>query len=234
MQLIFDYLFGKIPAQQFVQFARLDARIPEWFQTLIPTGAEIIDVPYIPYHIENGEARHQSARSTHPFWTDVTVNNIMDSMGERVNFQDYFQHTKDFNTAGGRLDSYHFLFTLAKKKYPDLAMSNRYSEEFRFYLDVCGDTFDSPETEIFIDAIIFEVYNFAMAKTERKKIAKQRLRESFHIEGNKRPYWIHGSLWPMGKNTPMKYLSTATCGERKVYTFQDVDTGEKRDIEDFY
>lgn len=234
MQLIFDYLCGKIPAQQFAQSARLDARISEWFQALIPMGAEIIDVPYIPYHIENGVERYQTARSTHPFWSDVTVGDIMNSMGERVNFQNYFQNTKDFDTAGQRLNSYHFLFTLAKKRYPDLTMSHRYKEEFRFYLDVCGDTFDSPETERFVDAIIFEIYNFPTTKTERKKIAKQRLRESFHLEGKKRPCWIHGSLWPMGKNTPMEYLFTTKSGERKVYTFRDVDTDEMREIEDFY
>lgn len=48
MQQIFGYLCGRISTQQFVRSARLDARIPEWFQALILAGAEIRKLASIP------------------------------------------------------------------------------------------------------------------------------------------------------------------------------------------
>ena len=54
------------------------------------------------------------------------------------------------------------------------------------------------------------------------------------VEGQTRPHWIQGPEWPMGKNSPMKYLSRKRDGERVIFTFQDVDTGEIREVEQFY
>lgn len=73
-----------------------------------------------------------------------------------------------------------------------------------------------------------------MGKTKRIKAAKQCLRELFHTTGRKCPYWLEKPNWPMGKNSPMKYLSRKRDGERVIFTFQDVDTGEIREVEQFY
>ena len=69
MQIIFNYLSGKIAGQEFIQLARSDDNIPAWFQALIPAGAEIIDTPFIPYQRINGIGVYQCASSNHPFFT---------------------------------------------------------------------------------------------------------------------------------------------------------------------
>ena len=62
----------------------------------------------------------------------------------------------------------------------------------------------------------------------------ENLKKAFHIEHSKRPYWIQGGEWPMGKNSPMQYISRSKIPDGVKYIFQDVDTGEIREIEQFY
>lgn len=50
----------------------------------------------------------------------------------------------------------------------------------------------------------------------------------------KRPCWIQGGEWPMGKNSPMQYIGRSKIPDGVKYIFQDVDTGEIREIEQFY
>ena len=146
----------------------------------------------------------------------------------------YFHLTNDFNTAGGRLNAYAFLFSLAYKHYPELKPSDRFSKEFSFFLDVCGEYTDGPEVEAFAQTIVFEVYNSNLKMGERKQLAKQRIREAFHIEERNYPRWIQGAEWPMGKSTPMRYINRKRTGDLVTFTFEDVDTQEIRNIKQFY
>ena len=79
-----------------------------------------------------------------------------------------------------------------------------------------------------------QIYTLPVSKTKRKTMARRALKELFHIEGSMRPLWIHASLWPMGKDTPMKYLHAKRDGERFLYTFRDMTAGEIIEIEDYY
>ena len=62
----------------------------------------------------------------------------------------------------------------------------------------------------------------------------ERNTEVFHVEDNKRSRWIQGEEWPMGANSPMKYLDRKTNREEVLLRFVDVDTGEKRIVSQFY
>ena len=71
-------------------------------------------------------------------------------------------------------------------------------------------------------------------KSKRIKEIRENLKKAFHIEHSKRPYSIQGGEWPMGKNSPMQYISRSKIPDGVKYIFQDVDTGEIREIEQFY
>ena len=234
MQIIFDYLSGKISGQEFILAARANDEIPAWFQSLLPEGADILDIPYIPYHIENGVEISQNTASSHPFWADVRNETCLNELHDRIDFHEYFHITKAFQTPGNRVNAYSFLLSLARKAYPELKESNRFSKEYGFYLDVCGECMDGPEIEQYVDSTIFEIYNSSLKMSDKKRIAKQKLREVFHITDKKYPRWIQGAEWPMGQNSPMQYIARKRDGERVIFTFQDVDTAETKDVVQFY
>ena len=234
MNEIFNYFSGNIDTKDFLVTATANPQIAKWFQNLVPAGAEIIDTPFIPFQEEGGKFVYQRATSSHPFWKQVLFSTFFNEMGNKVDFERFFKTTNAGCEAGSRLNLYYFLFTLAKTKYIDLVETDRYRKEYEFYLDACVERYESKETMHYIDDIILKIYYSGGTLTARKRAAKKSLKEAFHIEGSNYPYWIHGSLWPMGENSPMKYISTKKMGEKKVYLFQDVDTGERRTLEDFY
>lgn len=235
MQIIFDYLNGKVSGQEFIAAARKDEKIADWFQKLLPPGAEIIDKPYIPYQfIDFGHCVYQTACSSHPFWKNVSVNECLNILKDRVDFREFFQNKCHFDTAGGRMNVYYFLYSLVKTQYPELTVSDRYDKELDFYLDLCGNYLEGPEVRHFLNNLIFEIYNMPGTRKEKEKIARVKLKETFHLEGKRRPYWVQEPEWPMGKKSPMKYISVKKEEEKKIYCFQDVDTGQIREIEQFY
>jgi len=71
-------------------------------------------------------------------------------------------------------------------------------------------------------------------KTKQMQVGKALIKEAFHTEDGKRPKWIQGRDWPMGKNSPMKYIGNKHYFEMVDYFFVDVDTGEKRTVRQYY
>ena len=86
-----------------------------------------------------------------------------------------------------------------------------------------------------IEQIISEYYAIK-PKTKQRKLARERIRQEFHIVGNKYPHWIQSPEWPMGEKSPMMYVSRSKGKDPDAveFHFMDVDTGETRTIEQFY
>lgn len=235
MDDIIAFLTGQCSGQEFIQQARQNPDIAKWFQDILPPGAERLDIPYIPYRLlDLDHAEYQNAGSTHPFWKDIHTGSCLNCLTTQISFAEYFQKTHDFDSAGGQVDAYSFLFSVAKKRITDLSHHSRFSDEYSFYLDVCGEYLDGPEVCEYLDRIVLDIYMQPGTKANRIKQAKATAKSKFHIAGNKYPRWIQGPEWPMGKNSPMEYLSRKRDGERVVFTFRDVDTGEIREVEQFY
>ncbi len=55
-----------------------------------------------------------------------------------------------------------------------------------------------------------------------------------HIVPRKVPTWVQEPDWPMGKNSPMEYIDRKKDGDLVQFRFRDVDTGEKKIVEQFY
>ena len=72
------------------------------------------------------------------------------------------------------------------------------------------------------------------SKSERKKEAKRQLEELFHTEGGKKPRWIQGPAWPMGKQSPMRFVSQKRFSDGVDYVFEDADTGEQSVVREYY
>ena len=90
------------------------------------------------------------------------------------------------------------------------------------------------EATLFIEKEIFSKLPLNISKTEKKKFIKNRFKELFHIEWNKYPRWIQSAEWPIRNDTPCKYIKQRKIGEKIQYIFQDINSGEKILIEQFY
>lgn len=233
--MVFGYLSGKVPARDFIAAARQNPDIPMWFQSIIPEEATYLDQPYIPYHHdEQGKAVYQRAASTHPFWKKIQYGVSLNVLSDRIDMSEYFRLTKDFDTAGGRLNAYEFLYSLALIRCPAIQKTDRYSKEFGFFLDVCGDCYGGQEVNLYLERLVLGVYYGSGGIGEKRRNAKQKVKEFLHITGRNIPRWVQSPEWPMGANSPMEYLSRKREGDLVQFIFRDVDTGEERIVEQFY
>lgn len=137
------------------------------------------------------------------------------------------------NSPGDNLNFFYDIQCVFEYRYTDFKCTNLYDEIHDLYLDAINDCFEGPEVDHLVEAIINEFLDMR-PKTARKKAAKEKVKEVFHVENNKRPRWIQGAEWPMGTNSPMKYLDRKTNGEEVLFRFVDVDTGEERIVSQFY
>ena len=116
---------------------------------------------------------------------------------------------------------------------PDLCCTNKYFDAHDRYLAAVGEYYEGPEVTQTLNKIVEDAL-FITPKSKSIKEIRAKLKEVFHISDKKRPYWIQGGEWPMGKNSPMQYISRSKIPDGVKYIFQDVDTGEIREIEQFY
>ena len=245
MKIIQDYLAGNVSGQDFIAAARANPEIPAWFQDLIPPGAEVLD-GIKGYRIVTDEASGNThvvlgngvgfthCVASHPFWRGIHDNCCLDILSGTVDMHEYFRITKDFNKPGKRLNAYDLLLSLARTRYPELKESDRFHKEFNFCLVVLGDMYDGPEIEEVLDEALYKIYQKPGTLKERKQEAKEFIRSFFHTEDRRYPHWAQAGEWPMGIHSAMKFISRKRDGDRVLFLFKDVDTGEEKIVEQFY
>jgi len=218
MQIVFDYLTGKIDSEAFKTAWYSNPEIGQWLENLVdlksgPTSAWD-NAPYPEFRMAiyrhyNGsvlkfiEASEASAnKSQMPGWVDI---------------------------------GWHFetIASVVMVAYPEIKPTRIYDEEKDFYLSSVGGCIGGPEVEEQI-RILLEQYPRTMGKGKRKTAAKAAIREYFHFDAKKYPRWVQEPEWPMGTNTPMEYVSQKKNGEQVLFTFRDVDSDEIRIVEQLY
>ena len=136
-------------------------------------------------------------------------------------------------TLGDNLDIFASIRHFYKFNNPQAYCTSYYNEIFSFSLDIVQDCFEGKEVTELVESIAISSFGIK-PKSERNKKAKEEIRKLFHVEGNKRPKWIQGAEWPMGKYSPMKYIDRKRIGERVDYYFIDVDTNKERIVQQWY
>ena len=217
-RLIEQVLTGNIDMEQFLKRLQDDPELQEYIRRLVPEAAK--------------------EDPSHVFWKSVSYQSV-----KRDHF-DYYRFI--FRMANsdlwashpdGRIGKYLNIFSLLKKAYlyyhPDIVCTRRYEDVFDVYLDAVGDCFEGPEVCALVEQIILDTMQLS-AKTKRVKQARTVIHDVFHIESSKRPRWIQGPEWPMGSCSPMQFVGQKKDGEVVNYTFRDVDTGETKNIKQYY
>ena len=142
-------------------------------------------------------------------------------------------HSRFDGTLGDNLNIYYNISIVYQCYKPELNYTSQYSEAFGTYLDAVGNYYEGPEVTTLLNRIVLEALPIK-PKSKRAKLLREKLKETFHVIGRNRPYWIQGGDWPMGKNSPMQYIGKSKIADGVQYEFRDVDTGETRFVEQFY
>ena len=170
----------------------------------------------------------------HPLWKQISYTALSD-----VNY-DLLALLRRICRFDGRLGDNLNIFGVIAPVYQSrnsqLPLTNVYEEAFDLLLDTCGERFGGPEVDALIDSLLQNTLKTYKTKKDRKQHAKEQLNALFHVKGRQTPPWIHGPQWPMGQNSPMRYLSSTRSKDResKIHVFQDVDTGDTRQIVEYY
>ena len=204
-------LTGDLEMQAFIDLMRTNPDVQNAIRSLIPSDA-IND-------------------RMHDFWRHIPYDSL-----ERCGF-DFVKFLYWIARFDGSIGDSLSIFDSIRRVYlfqsPDLEYSPKYQKAFDLYLDVIGERFDGPEVQHLVNAVI-EKNLVHKTKKQRISASKSEIRELFHVVDQNWPRWIQSPEWPMGKHSPMRFISRKRRGECVDYLFEDVDTEEKKVIKQFY
>lgn len=209
--IIEQVLHGDLSMDDFLRMLQHDCCLQKYISRIIPDAAK--------------------SNPDHTFWRIVPFDTL-----KRNNFDYYkflFWGNNSSNKFGTNLTLYNRLSKAYRFYYPETPCTNKYQEEFDIYLDVIKDCYDGPEVRSIVEGIISELLQFR-TKSQRVKQGNALISERFHLGQGKRPRWIQGPEWPMGKNSPMMFIRQQRDGENVIYEFCDVDTKETRVVRQYY
>ena len=160
------------------------------------------------------------------------------------NVKTLYSHNKTRSKLWTYVNIQSWLCALIKEIYPSecIERDETLEEKALFMMDVCPEYIEGHEIDEagIIEAIIEQVPE-VLPKAKRKKQIKELIKKEFHIEGSKYPRWVQGGEWPVSKSgKPMRFVEQKRKKGKEyqdmlytIYVFEDLDTLEKRIIEQF-
>ena len=217
-QIVFDFVEGKISFDEFWSYWTKHPEIAEWLD-------EIADFKHrpIPEKMFSGFIGIQAICCKYDDGHIFNMLNHNPYPPEGAQMAKAFTQNHIYSIVGAALTA----------AYPNVKVTKSYKQEIDFYFDAIPDAVMNVTLDDYFEKILSE-FPASMGKVKRKKAAREKIKQLFHIEGRKYPYWAQESEWPMGKNSPMKFIRQKQDGDQVLYWFQDVDTGEEKIVEQFY
>lgn len=213
MNTIEEMLTGQIEISEFIALLKSDPTLQNEIRNLVPP-----------------EAAHNRS---HPLWEQQRISYMafQDCGYDFLRFVCRFSRLD--GSIGENLNLWGPIYRVYSYYHPDLPYTMMYHDMFGLYLDAARDCFEGPEVESIVEKIVKDAMEIK-TKGKRRQRVKEDVERVFHVTDKKRPRWIQGAEWPMGVNSPMKYISQKRTGELVEYFFEDVDTGACRTVEQFY
>ena len=120
-------------------------------------------------------------------------------------------------TARGALNIYDIVADIYYQADDGLVRTDKYSEAYRFSLDVLPGYVGGDAAENYISRVIIPKYPEDMKPAQRKKCIKEEIRNTFLRDCKGYPHWIQDPDWPLGGNgLPMVYT-----GQKKQDGYTD-------------
>lgn len=213
-QILLNFLSGKENIKTIIELFKSDCDFRAFLDSLLP-----VDAINNPNH-QLWENYSYTSMKQNGFMISEMINMICrfdDSLGDNLNFYSIIE--------------YFSVFALK-----NVVCTQKYHDEFNLYLDVIHGIYDGPEVRKIVSDMIRNCNDFK-SKSSRRANLKEQVADLFHVENFKKyPHWIQGEEWPMGENSPMKYIESRKDrdGECVLYYFIDVDTKQTRIIKQYY
>lgn len=145
---------------------------------------------------------------------------------------DHFLSCNDFfYKTSGIYETFYYIVKELGFGYP---YNDIYLVESDFYYTYIQEYLLSDETYELIKKEIVEKLPPNLNKKQTKEIVKEKCITLFHLEDNKRPYWAQESEWPVRNGQACKYINRKRDGDKVDFEFEDVVTGEKVIITQYY
>lgn len=209
--IIESMLIGKIEMREFIQTIQEDHQAMESIVNIIPQEA-----------INN--RNHELWKNISYDWARMCGFNAWEGICNICRFDD---------SIGDNLNIWGTLHAIYSYSYPNLPYTTKYHDIHTIYLEAIGDYYGGPEVKDIIESIIVDSLELK-TKSQRIKYAKEKIKNTFHVVDNKKPWWIQGAEWPRGVNSPMQFIDKKRRGEEVHYSFRDVDTEEIRTVIQYY
>lgn len=221
MKIVFDFLKGDVEFKEFKKKWDESQEIREWVENLVDLKSEL-----------NSDWRNLPRFQNNPFLFGELIAIHKHYGGSVLKYIEVSLNQKGLSKASYEHSLFGPIALVVPLVYPDTEITSYYSDEANYYSNATSDYIGGPEVDDYLYKLLGG-FPPSLGKTKRLKEAKKAINEAFHIEKGKYPFWIQFPDWPMGKFNPMKYISRKHDGDLFLYTFQDVDTGEVRVVEQF-
>ncbi|MBO5796859.1 MAG: hypothetical protein J6R77_00745, partial [Clostridia bacterium] len=135
--------------------------------------------------------------------------------------------THNVETAMGALSFYNDIYEIYYQIDSSVRYCYRYSDAYRFALDVIPQYLSGGEAEKYIQKHIIPQFPDTMKNSERKRAIRSKIKDTFKSEKGY-PRWVQSSEWPMDKEgKPATYIGKGKSeGDAQRYRFRDETTGD--------
>ena len=233
-QIISDFIEDRLPVGSFMELVDGNDRILEYLQKIVdhivknklPTRRRTVTMKGV-----NQNQPFQLFNYIEEFVPELRDKNHMIYPGTPVPTVKEYISRFSFRTAAGALKIYDVVADIYYQVDDSLLRTEKYSEAFRFSLDVLPGYVGGIEAEDYISSVIISKYPQDMKPAQRKKLIKEEIRNTFLREGKGYPHWIQDPEWPLGENgIPMIYTGQKKQEGYTDYFFRGNGSEERKTV----
>lgn len=225
-QFWIDFVEGRITVPEMVARTEAEPVLLEWLTS--------IAAPKFKTYVTQTETDEDGYKTYTP---------ICHPFDAKLQIEVYVHKGEGSGSKLGRYLNIHSYFsTVLTTAFPDdkIIVDQTLHEKHLFMLDACPEYIGGPEVDHLLDELL-ETLPEGLSKTKRMKLYREKLKELFLMRDKKYPRWVQYAEWPASASgKPMRFVEQKKA-KGKVYaeimlthyTFEDVDTGEQRVIDQF-
>lgn len=233
-KIIIDFIEDRMDMDSFMDLAREDDRIFDFLQAIVdnivenklPTKRRTVTMKGV-----NQGKPFQMFNYIEEFVPELRDRNHMIYPGTPVPTVREKILRYSPGTARGALNIYDIVSDLYYQVDDSLVRTDKYSEAYRFSLDVLPGYVGGVQAEDYISRVIIPKYPESLKNTQRKNRIKEEIRSTFLRDCKGYPHWIQDPEWPLGENgIPMIYMGQKKHEGYTEYFFRGNGSEEKRTV----